>query len=336
MKHRISFYFSFLLVLLVTLNSCEHEIVQSDDAIFQAEQTTLQLPESLADNIHEYEQQEKVLNLLISKPKIATSEISEQLDYLESTDQFPEFSSNKPMEASETKLDELSEDALNIIDGAMNIVLNKELTRESGNDLESYYLESKHLIEALPKNEKTLVVYILEDMYFSISSPSFRKYARLNGYNPSSKFKTPRWLKCAFALIKFKSATAACLSGIIPSCVVAAYYAAQIAEHCSHESDPCDDPIVNPCCGVECPPGQVCFGGNCMSDPCAGVNCPDGQECINVAGVAHCKDRCYMVNCPPGTWCVDGICTSYQPGDCNIDDDCDDGDCCNNGVCGPC
>ncbi len=334
MKHRISFYFSFLFVLLLTLNSCEHDIIQSDESFFRAEQSTFQLPKSLAENIQQYEHLEEALELLVSKPKIAASEISGQLDYLESTSQFPDFSYRVSIEEIQKEVGLMSDEALNIIDGATNNFLNQGLTEESGKILESYYQKSKKSIKALSNHEQVLVVSSLEYFYFLANSTSFREYAKINKYDPSSK-NLIRFFRCAAALVSLQAAIAACVASIFACpALIGAYLA--VDQWCGYEVDLCDDPIVDPCCDVECPPGLVCFGGNCMFDPCDGVECPPGQNCHNVAGTARCKDACFMVNCPSGTWCVNGICTSYQPDECDIDDDCEDGDCCNNGVCGPC
>lgn len=334
MKQQISFYLSLLLFLLMSFSSCENDILESQESVLQVEQSTFKIPKSLAENIQQYEQLEEVLDILVSKPKIAESEISDQLHHLESTGKFPDFSYRVSIEEIQKEIGLMSDEALNIIDAAANIFINQGLTEESGKMLESYYQKSKNSIKVLSDNEKVIVVSSLEYFYFLVNSTSFREYAKLNGYDASSK-DLIRWIRCAAALVSLKGAIASCAANPFACFAVVGAYAA-VFQWCGPNVDLCDDPIVDPCCDVECPPGLVCFGGNCMFDPCIGVECPPGQNCHNIAGIASCKDACFMVNCPEGTWCVDGICTSHEPDSCNDDDDCEDGDCCNNGICTPC
>lgn len=152
-------------------------------------------------------------------------------------------------------------------------------------------------------------------------------------------------------------------------------------ETCSSD-DPCTPPsecfdgrcAMDPCDGVQCPIGDVCYGGACynpcvqtqdcmgagecyengacLDDPCDGVQCPIGDVCYegscydpcgqdgdctppNVCYDGRCAmDDCDGVLCPIGQRCFEGAC--YEP--CVDDGDCSPPNVCNLERCGshPC
>ena len=110
--------------------------------------------------------------------------------------------------------------------------------------------------------------------------------------------------------------------------------------------------VGDPCEGVECPPGERCSYGECVS-PCDDVVCPEGQVCSVIGGVGVCvpadcyapgyecpecercraaecePDPCCEVVCGPGEFCREGVCHEV----CGPEDDCPDGQVCHDGEC---
>ncbi len=105
------------------------------------------------------------------------------------------------------------------------------------------------------------------------------------------------------------------------------------------EDDPCPDDQVcfegecrNPCAGNECtttdllcnPENRLCL------EPCEGVECPPGERCD--PDIARCVDPCEDgPECPAGERCWEGEC---QPNDC-ITTGCPEGSVCNGVECLP-
>jgi hypothetical protein len=69
---------------------------------------------------------------------------------------------------------------------------------------------------------------------------------------------------------------------------------------CDSESGLCIDPA---CLGVDCPPGQVCLGGECVGG-CNNVVCPWGQVCQ----LGRCVDPCRNRTCEGDMVCEGGVC----------------------------
>ncbi|TNE49879.1 MAG: hypothetical protein EP343_10110 [Deltaproteobacteria bacterium] len=104
----------------------------------------------------------------------------------------------------------------------------------------------------------------------------------------------------------------------------------------------------NRCRSGECPGGQRCISGICVSDkdPCENVKCPTDQRCVSGKCIDACylvscpdkqvcekgkcvEDNCYRKGCPNGQRCVEGVCES-DPCDkvkCKTNEFCRDGKC---------
>ena len=59
------------------------------------------------------------------------------------------------------------------------------------------------------------------------------------------------------------------------------------------------------CANVACPPGEICFDGECV-DPCSEVVCPFEQECR----AGRCVDPCTTLTCGDGQVCKGGVCVT--------------------------
>ncbi len=86
----------------------------------------------------------------------------------------------------------------------------------------------------------------------------------------------------------------------------------------------------------DCPSGQVCKDGSCVTSSGGGctsdADCPSGQVCNNgtcTTGGTGCQSD---FDCPSGQICQNGTCTSNSGG-CTSDADCPSGQVCNNGTC---
>jgi hypothetical protein len=104
--------------------------------------------------------------------------------------------------------------------------------------------------------------------------------------------------------------------------------------------DPLTGQCHDPCAGVTCQPGFMCFGGGCVLDSCYGRGCPRGQVCRTPAsGSPACvDDPCASVTCPSGSFCADGACQRECVGGCRFDQACQDGTCVDvpcDGACTP-
>jgi hypothetical protein len=91
--------------------------------------------------------------------------------------------------------------------------------------------------------------------------------------------------------------------------------------------------IGDPCTDVECPDGEHCRDGECVSI-CDGVECPEGQVCVIDGRRAVCVlANCYAdhpdYQCAEGEICRDGECV---PDPC-ADVDCGAGRFCRDGEC---
>jgi len=87
-------------------------------------------------------------------------------------------------------------------------------------------------------------------------------------------------------------------------------------------------PEDDPCAGVSCPEGQVCYAGSCYNtNLCTSVSCPEGQVCY--AGSCYITPDCTTLLCPPGQICRDGQC--FQG--CAFDSDCPEGTICAVDIC---
>ncbi len=70
---------------------------------------------------------------------------------------------------------------------------------------------------------------------------------------------------------------------------------------CNHETGECEP---DPCFGMTCPFGRVCYEGECIDDPCANVDCPPYYDCVLVdAGGSTPEPQCRVdpVYWNPGT-----------------------------------
>jgi MYXO-CTERM domain-containing protein len=78
--------------------------------------------------------------------------------------------------------------------------------------------------------------------------------------------------------------------------------------------------IEKSCVDVECAPGKVCLGGQCIG-ACDDVTCPTGQSCAD--GV--CSDPCAGIDCGEGFVCEGGACrvecscAGCAKGECDAD-----------------
>lgn len=97
---------------------------------------------------------------------------------------------------------------------------------------------------------------------------------------------------------------------------------------------------MDPCAGVECPPGTECSGGECQ-DVCGDIECPAGSG-LDAECQCYPVDPCASVFCPPGSTCSAGICSPVDPCAnvvCPVGSSCVSGQCqsldpCANVVCG--
>lgn len=82
---------------------------------------------------------------------------------------------------------------------------------------------------------------------------------------------------------------------------------------------------VTPCQGIQCPQGLVCKNDKC-TDGCDDVKCPTDQLCRN--GKCYPKN-CYAYGCPLGKQCVKGACVDDPCAnlECNADEFCRNGQC---------
>ncbi len=85
-----------------------------------------------------------------------------------------------------------------------------------------------------------------------------------------------------------------------------------------------------PCSAGECSGNFTCVYDWCVTDPCCGINCPPGEECDDSG---RCVDVCETggIQCPEGQDCRMGICVNadcYTPGN-----ECAEGQRCVEGVC---
>jgi hypothetical protein len=71
------------------------------------------------------------------------------------------------------------------------------------------------------------------------------------------------------------------------------------------------------CEGVECDDGYTCepISGDCVvydpEDPCEGVNCPIGEICVDGDCVSEEPDLCNGINCGSGGECISGACACF-------------------------
>ena len=84
----------------------------------------------------------------------------------------------------------------------------------------------------------------------------------------------------------------------------------------------------------DCPEGQVCQNGDCVTpepEPCeADEDCPEGQVCENGECITPEPEPCETdEDCPEGQVCEDGECVEPEPAACEADEECDDGEFCN-------
>ncbi len=75
-----------------------------------------------------------------------------------------------------------------------------------------------------------------------------------------------------------------------------------------------------------CPPGRTCFQDICVESDCVNVTCPAGQRC----SMGMCVDACSGVKCPIGQVCRLGTCVDPCAGL-----SCGQGQVCDNGMCVP-
>ncbi len=90
--------------------------------------------------------------------------------------------------------------------------------------------------------------------------------------------------------------------------------------YCFLQNDPCD--------GVQCPLGQICYEGSCFN-PCASNTCEEGNICY--ASQCYQYASCEGVQCPLGQICKNGQCLPS----CVFDTDCPEGTVCAGDVCVP-
>jgi len=106
--------------------------------------------------------------------------------------------------------------------------------------------------------------------------------------------------------------------------------------------------VSDPCCGVFCPPGELCRTGACIDlceeepiqcgaeEECRmgicvpvdcfteGQECPGGQQCVEGA----CQsDPCSDVDCPADQYCREGTCQNLACLDCSDEQVCEEGEC---------
>jgi hypothetical protein len=90
----------------------------------------------------------------------------------------------------------------------------------------------------------------------------------------------------------------------------------------------CDRGVcIDGCFEGGCPTGQTCSAdGVCLDDLCVDVDCPEGERCI----AGECVSVCDGVVCPPGRTCLAGrcidACAGIECGFCEV---------CENGACEP-
>jgi len=90
--------------------------------------------------------------------------------------------------------------------------------------------------------------------------------------------------------------------------------------YCFPQNDPCD--------GVQCPLGQICYEGSCY-DQCTSATCEEGNVCY--ASQCYQSASCDGVICPEGLICKNGRCLRG----CAFDSDCPEGTICAVDVCVP-
>jgi len=88
----------------------------------------------------------------------------------------------------------------------------------------------------------------------------------------------------------------------------------------------------------DCPAGQVCQNGECVTASPTGCtsdsDCPAGQVCQNGECVAAPSPECtWNSDCPAGQICQNGECVAAPPAGCTSDSDCPTGQVCQNGEC---
>jgi len=67
----------------------------------------------------------------------------------------------------------------------------------------------------------------------------------------------------------------------------------------------------DPCFGVVCPPGEVCYEGSCypeVIDPCSLVECAEGEICYEGECYPDATNPCNYVQCAEGEACYEGAC----------------------------
>jgi MYXO-CTERM domain-containing protein len=103
-----------------------------------------------------------------------------------------------------------------------------------------------------------------------------------------------------------------------------------------------------PCAANECPAGQVCVEGYCLTNPCVGVSCSPGficddGECLNLCDVqsvscdeglvcvgGNCvEDVCSNTGCDEGFVCVENACIADPCAgvECELEEVCELGEC---------
>lgn len=91
---------------------------------------------------------------------------------------------------------------------------------------------------------------------------------------------------------------------------------------------------------ADCPDGEVCQNGVCVTAPgpecTTDADCANGEVCVNgVCEEAPAPECTTDADCAEGMVCVDGVCEEAPAPECTSNGDCAEGEVCEDGVCVP-